>query len=96
MTPQQMAAAAKLSETPLAAFICPSRRAATTFTRTLVLPVPGGHAWNADPIPKTNRSDYVGIVDPMASAFGIRLANLTLVVLHDRGTNANSRMQLIL
>ncbi len=58
ITTQQMAGAAKMCETPLATFICPSRRAATLYNRALVLAVPGGHAWNAAPVPQTNRSDY--------------------------------------
>lgn len=58
ITTQQMAGAAKMCETPLGTFICPSRRAATLYNRALVVAVPGGHAWNADPVPQTNRSDY--------------------------------------
>jgi len=57
ITTQQMAGAAKMCSTPLGAFICPTR-AATLYNRALVVAVPGGHAWNADPVPQTNRSDY--------------------------------------
>jgi hypothetical protein len=55
---QQMAGAAKMCEVPLGFFLCPSRRSTSLYTRSLVIPVPGGHAWNADPVPRTNRSDY--------------------------------------
>lgn len=58
ITAEQKAGAAKMCETPLGAFICPTRRSVTTYHRALVIPVPGGHAWNADPVPRTNRSDY--------------------------------------
>ena len=58
ITSQQMAGAAKTCEIPLGTFICPTRRSTTLYPRALVIPVPGGHAWNADPVPKANRSDY--------------------------------------
>ncbi len=58
ITAQQKASTAKMCETPMPGFICPSRRAPTLFTRSLVNPIPGGHAWNADPVNATNRSDY--------------------------------------
>ena len=58
ITTQQKAGAAKMCEIPLATFICPTRRSATLYNRALVVAVPGGHAWNADPVPRTNRSDY--------------------------------------
>lgn len=58
ITPQQLAGAAKMSEVPLATFICPTRRSVSLYTRSLVIPVPGGHAWNADPVPMVNKSDY--------------------------------------
>ena len=58
ITPKQLAGAAKMSEAPVSAFICPTRRSVALCTRALVVPVPGGHAWNADPVPMVNKSDY--------------------------------------
>ena len=59
ISPQQKAAAARMSQVVIGEFVCPSRRAATLFRRAIAAAVPGGHAWNADPVDTTNRSDYV-------------------------------------
>jgi prepilin-type N-terminal cleavage/methylation domain-containing protein/prepilin-type processing-associated H-X9-DG protein len=58
ITPQQMASTAKATQTVVATYICPSRRAAALYTRAIAAGVPGGHAYNADPVPSTNRADY--------------------------------------
>ncbi|MBM3955627.1 MAG: DUF1559 domain-containing protein [Planctomycetes bacterium] len=59
ITPQQKAAAARMSQTIIGGFICPSRRSAALYRRAIAAAVPGGHAWNADPVETTNRADYV-------------------------------------
>jgi prepilin-type N-terminal cleavage/methylation domain-containing protein/prepilin-type processing-associated H-X9-DG protein len=59
ITTQQMASTAKATETVVGGFICPSRRAAALCSRVITANVPGGHAYNADPVPMTNRADYV-------------------------------------
>jgi prepilin-type N-terminal cleavage/methylation domain-containing protein len=71
ITPQQMAGAAKMCATPLGMFICPTRRAATLYTRSLVIAVPGGHAWNAAPVPLTNRTDYAANAGDNLVAWGV-------------------------
>ena len=58
ITATQMAGAAKATEVPLEAFICPARRRPRLYPRVIVAPVPGGHAYNADPVPHVSRSDY--------------------------------------
>jgi hypothetical protein len=59
ITPQQMAGTAEMTRTPLPAFVCPSRRSASLWPRVIVAGVPGGHAYNADPLPSVARADYV-------------------------------------
>lgn len=59
ITSQQLASTARATETVVGGFICPSRRAAALYDRAIAAGVPGGHAYNADPVPRTNRSDYV-------------------------------------
>lgn len=59
ITTQQMANTAKATQTVVSAYICPSRRAATLYNRAITAGVPGGHAYNADPVAQTNRADYV-------------------------------------
>jgi prepilin-type N-terminal cleavage/methylation domain-containing protein/prepilin-type processing-associated H-X9-DG protein len=56
---QQLASTAKATEAVVGGFVCPSRRAAALYDRAIAAGVPGGHAYNADPVPQTNRSDYV-------------------------------------
>jgi prepilin-type N-terminal cleavage/methylation domain-containing protein len=60
ITAQQKAGTAKATETIIPGYMCPSRRPATLYPRVDIAPVPGGHAYNADPVPMTNRSDYNG------------------------------------
>lgn len=60
ITEEQKANTAKATETVIPTYICPSRRSATLYPRVVITPVPGGHAYNANPVPMTNRSDYNG------------------------------------
>lgn len=58
ITATQKAKTATVTSTIVAGYICPSRRATSLFRQSIVAAVPGGHAWNADPVPFTNRADY--------------------------------------
>lgn len=88
ITTQQKASTAKATEVVVAAFICPSRRPAALYNRAISAGVPGGHAWNADPVTKTNRADYVANAgnlkimwgagpDPTAGFAGNGFANMS-------------------
>jgi prepilin-type N-terminal cleavage/methylation domain-containing protein/prepilin-type processing-associated H-X9-DG protein len=59
ITSTQTANTARASQTVVSAYICPSRRPAALYNRVINAGVPGGHAYNADPVPTTNRADYV-------------------------------------
>lgn len=58
ITATQKAKTATVTSTIVAGYICPSRRATSLFRQSIIAAVPGGHAWNADPVPFTNRADY--------------------------------------
>jgi prepilin-type N-terminal cleavage/methylation domain-containing protein/prepilin-type processing-associated H-X9-DG protein len=53
----QLAGGAKLAETRVPGFTCPSRRSSLPANR-VIGGGSNGHAWNADPVAKANRTDY--------------------------------------
>jgi prepilin-type processing-associated H-X9-DG protein len=58
ITATQKAKTATATQIMIPGMICPSRRSETLYTRAVTAKVPGGHAYNADPVPMTNRCDY--------------------------------------
>lgn len=50
---------AKATQIVIPGVNCPSRRSQTLYPRAIVASVPGGHAYNADPVPMVSRADYV-------------------------------------
>jgi prepilin-type N-terminal cleavage/methylation domain-containing protein len=58
ITDRQKAGAAETCKVSLPIFHCPSRRAAVPVLGISPAPVPGEHAWNADPVAAAGRTDY--------------------------------------